>query len=76
MSNTSYLVFAALVVVSVLYGIENRWPLEPNGLSAASKLVTKGGFAVGRWPLGMAFLGFALVVSRWRKVRLSRDDHV
>jgi len=73
MNDTSYVALFAVVALSVLYGLEHRWPLGPRGFSAASTRVAEGEF---RWPLGPVVPGFALVASRRHYMRLGRDDHV
>jgi hypothetical protein len=73
MNDTSYVALFAVVALSVLYGLEHRWPLGPGGFSAASTHVAEGEFC---WPLGSAAPGLALVVLRRHYMRLGRDDHV
>jgi hypothetical protein len=76
MSNTSYIVFFALVILSILYGLEDRRSFDGLGFSAASKIAVAAKFGHGRWPLGLAALGFALSLLRRRYLRRGRDDHV
>jgi hypothetical protein len=76
MSNTSYIVFSAFVILSVLYGLEDRWPIGRLGFSAASMIAAKGRSAPVCWTLELAALEFALAALRRRYVRPGRDDHV
>lgn len=76
MSDVSYLVLFALIVMVVLYALEHRWPLAPLGFSAAATIVAVGEFVLGRWPLGLAALGFVMVALRRWYIRRGRDDHV
>lgn len=63
MSGASYLAFFGLMVMVVLYALD-RWWLAPLGFSAASAIVAGSEFVLGRWPLGLVALGFAMVASR------------
>lgn len=76
MSDASYVALFALVVMVVLYALEHRWSLAPLGFSAASTIVAASEFVLGRWPLGMAALGFAVVASRRWYVTRRRDGRV
>lgn len=76
MSDVSYLVLFALIVMVVLYALEDRWPLAPLGFSAAAMIVVVGEFVLGRWLFGLAALGFAMVASRHWYIKRGRDDHV
>ncbi len=76
MSDVSYLVLFALIVMVVLYAPEHRWPLAPLGFSIAATIAAVGEFILGRWPLGLAALGFAMVASRRWCMRRGRDSHV
>ncbi|HXA78661.1 MAG TPA: hypothetical protein VNV41_16120 [Candidatus Acidoferrales bacterium] len=75
MSTASYVALFALIVMVVLYAIENRWSLAPLGLSIAATIAAVSEFALGRWALGIAGLGFAVVASdRWYVGR-RREGH-
>jgi hypothetical protein len=76
MGGPSYIVFSALLVISVLYGHEDRWPLGRRGFLAASSNGSKDESAYSRWPLGLTFLGLAPLPLRRRYLRRSRDDHL
>ncbi len=76
MSGTSYIVFSAILVISVLYGHEDRWPLGRLGFFAASSNGSRDQSAYGRWPLGWTCLGFVTLPLRRRYLRRSRDDHL
>ena len=66
MSCALYVVFFGLVVMVVLFALDRLW-LAPLGFSAASAIVAGSEFVLGRWPLGLVALGFAMVASRrWR----------
>jgi hypothetical protein len=75
MSGASYIAFFGLVVMVVLYALDQWW-LAPLGFSAASAIVAGSEFVLGRWPLGLAALGFAIVASRRWHMRPGRGDHV
>jgi hypothetical protein len=64
MSDASYVALFALIVMVVLYALEHRWPLAPLEFSFASTIVAVSEFVLGRWPLGLAAMGFALLASR------------
>ena len=64
MSDAAYVMLFALAVMVILYALEYRWSLAPLGFSLASAIVAVSEFVLDCWPLGLAFLGFALVASR------------
>jgi hypothetical protein len=75
MSNPSYIVFSALVIISVFYGHGDQWPLGRLGSPAVSAGAAKSEAPAHR-PLELAALIFALVALRWKCLRRGRDDHV
>jgi hypothetical protein len=75
MSGASYLAFFGLIVMVVLYALD-RWWLAALGFSGASAIVAGSEFVLGRWTLGLAALGFAMVASRRWRMRRGRGDHV
>lgn len=76
MSDASYVALCALVVMVVLYALENRQPLALLGFSLAATVAAVSEFTLGRWPLGIAALGFAVVASRRWYVKQRQDSHV
>jgi len=76
MSDASYVALFALVVMVVLYAVENRWPPAPLGFFLAAIVAAASEFALGRWPFAIAALGFAVVaLQRWH-ARRRRDSHI
>jgi hypothetical protein len=75
MSNAAYIALFALVAMVVLYAIEDRWSLALLGFSVAAAIVAVSDFVLGRWPLGIAVLGFVAVASRRWYVRQRQDGH-
>jgi len=71
MSTASYVALFALIVMVVLYAIENRWSLAPLGLSIAATIAAVSEFALGRWALGIAGL---VASDRWYVGR-RREGH-
>jgi hypothetical protein len=76
MSDASYVALFALVAMVVLYGLEDRWSLAPLGFSVAAAIAAVSEFVLGRWPLGIAALGFVVVASRRWYLRQRRDSQV
>ena len=76
MSEASYVALFAIVVMVVLYAFEDRWPLAPLGFSVAATIAAVSEFVLGRWPLGIAAVGFAVMASRRWYVRQRRDGHI
>ena len=76
MSDASYVALFALVVMVVLYALEHRWSFAPLGFSLAAVIAAVSEFVLGRWPLGIAALGFAVVASRRWYVTRRQDGHV
>jgi hypothetical protein len=73
MSDASSFVLFVLIVLAVLYAVEHRWPLAPLEFSVASGILAVIEFVLGRWPIGLAALGFGLLaLRRWRLRRLQR----
>jgi hypothetical protein len=64
MSDASYAMLFALVVMVVFYALEYRWRFAPLGFSVASGVVAVSNGVLHHWPLALAALGFAMVASR------------
>ena len=74
MSGFSYVALFALVAMVILYALEHRWPFAVLGFSIAAAIAAASEFVLGRWPLGIAALGFAAVASRRWYLRQRRDS--
>ena len=75
MGIASYVALVALIVMVALYAIENRWSLAPFGFSMAATVAALSEFALGRWALGIAGFGFAVVaLHRWHVGRHREDQ--
>jgi hypothetical protein len=67
MSDSSSFELFVLIVMAVLYAVEHRWPLAPPEFSIASAILAVIELVLGRWPIGLAALLFALLaLRRWR----------
>jgi|HubBroStandDraft_6_1064221.scaffolds.fasta_scaffold242240_2 hypothetical protein len=69
MSDASYVALFAFIVMVMLYALEDQWLLAPLGFFVAATIAAVSEFVLGRWPTGIAALGFALVASRRWYVR-------
>jgi hypothetical protein len=76
MSVASYVALFSLTVMVLMYAFEQRSPLALLGFSLASTIAALSQFVLGRWPFGLAAMGFAVIaLGRWR-VRQRRNVQI